>query len=171
MKKTFLTLILVISFISCKKETEKKPILKNNEKKEFIVKVSLQTDKEDELKILVNNVRVNRFQRKNIEIKEKLIVLDKPKTYNFNLKEDFSNSVRLSLGNKEEKTIKVRVIEITYQDIKIRTNGNDLDKYFTFNKYVTYNKENSTLTIKKVDGKLNPVMRLNKSVFKSKKKK
>lgn len=64
-------------------------------------------------------------------------------------------------SNPEQKEIKVNFIRIIKGGKDFYIFGEELDKYFTFNEYITYNKENKKLIFKSIDGNYDPFLNTN----------
>lgn len=172
-KKTILLFAILFAITSCKEEQPKKAEVKPQnttavEKKEAPKKVVLELDVEmtqpEDLVLFSNEIFLNNGQFMNLRVTQKINSNETSKHVVFELPEnvrpDFN--LALSLGNKEVKEIKLSNIKFSYGANTIKINNEDLDKYFTFNRFTSYNKDANTITTKKISGKLNPVVLLKK---------
>ena len=77
MKIKFIILILLtLSIISCNESNQQKnpkEIEPDNFKKGLTIEFNFKTSKSDQFKIMMNNIKVDEFQKKNIQIIENVI--------------------------------------------------------------------------------------------------
>ena len=177
MKRIFLMMVLV-SAIACnsdKKETTKGAVEKvtvEEPKKELLVKIEFKSNKTDEFKLSLNNILVDDFQSKNIQIVEKVQPTTESETIIASFGENnISNTFNISFGAKEVKTIDIQSFEISYGKNVITFPTSDLSKYFILNRFITQDPETGVLKTKKVDGKHNPIIILRPKTIKGLKKK
>nr|WP_321233983.1 hypothetical protein [uncultured Psychroserpens sp.] len=166
MKRAVLVFI-VLCFISCKEAKNEKE-LKNThkEQKELIITLGLKTDTEDVFKIVMDNIIIDEFQKKNIVIRETLPVISNFEniTANFGAN-NFSNNIHINLG-KQTKTVKFNSIEITYGGKVLTINSDNFNEYLRVNKFVEFNKIDFNIVTKKVDKNHNPQIILKPSALK-----
>lgn len=173
-KKIALALLLITVF-SCKNEkTETSNKLeetikedKKEPKKELEFVVRLKTNKQDDFKIVMNNVVVDEFQKKNIQVIEKVLPSTDMETITASFGENnISNNLYFSLGNKEVKEVEIESISITYGINSIEISTSNLTESLSFNKYVVFDENSGKLITKKIDGKHNPRITVKKPVLK-----
>lgn len=161
---------MTLSIISCNesnqqinsKETESK-----NFKKGLTIEFNFKTSKSDEFKIMMSNIKVDEFQKKNIQIVENVI----PSTTEDKIVAKFdpnniSKQVVISLGNKVEKEVTINSILISYGDKHFNLKSpEDFNANLLFNKFIVRDSSSNTLTTKRIDGKLNPTFRIKNSLI------
>lgn len=167
MKNIILVVLIALFTFSCLNEQKKesKPIevekVKEKEiKKEFIVKINFKTNKEDSFKLMLNNIVVDEFQSKNILITERVAPSSNFESITANFGENISKGFRVNLGNKEVKEVEISSIEISYGENKLSINANELNSYFTFDRFVNYDTISNKFKTKRVDGKHTPTITL-----------
>jgi len=162
MKKVFLILITIIA-LGCKNEknetksipeTETIGLNEIEQTKEFIAKISYRTNKDDEFKIMLNNIVQDEFQRKNIYIIEKVVSnsVFENITANFGEVDNLPNEFHINFGVKEIKEVEIESIELTYGKNNLIINAAELKDYFNFNKYVEHDSVSNKFTTKNIDG-------------------
>lgn len=168
MKKVILV-TLVFLIISCKnnkgelakeatEEITEEVTVKKPEK--LIVELELKYSESDEIILSSSKVFINNNRTMNLSVIEKVkksdefktIILDFPE----NIKPDYQ--IYVNFGNKEEKSIEIKGVKITYGEVSYDVSPQEMNNYFNFNKYIKYNSEKGIMTIKKDNGKLNPLM-------------
>ncbi|MCF6279453.1 MAG: hypothetical protein L3J14_03815 [Flavobacteriaceae bacterium] len=168
MKKVFfVALILVLA--SCnndkvapkKENVEVKPEVIVPIKPEiFVIELKLKYSESEDIKLFATDVFINNNRTMNINVTEKVAKSDdfKPVLLDFpeNIKPDYQ--VGISFGTKKPKTIEVKSIYISYADTEFNIPSQELNNYFTFNKFVDYNAETGQIQTKKIAGKHNPLM-------------
>lgn len=172
MKKIAFILFLSLSILACKSEekkenpSEKAPIETPKVIKEWLINISLKTNKTDDFKLMMNNIEVDEFQKKNIHIVEKMEPTTSFETISANFGEsNISKAFTLFLGAKEVKELDIKSIDITYGANSVTINSSQLGEYFSFNKYVEQDSESMKIKTKKVEGKHHPLMRLKPKVI------
>lgn len=168
MKKISILLFLALVLFSCENRTDKpkqqKEIVQNEEIKELIVEMHFKTNKEDTFKFLMNNIKVDDFQTKNIQVLEKVSPSTELDNMSFNFENNKPNSFVINLGNKNLKEVEVKSVIVKYGDNIVEINKSNFKKHIVPNKFIDINEE-GTLITKKVDGKHNPSLVLKKTVF------
>ncbi|WP_223032323.1 hypothetical protein [Hanstruepera marina] len=172
-KKTILLFAILFAITSCKDEQPKKAEVKPQnttsvEKKEAPKKLVLELDVEmtqpEDLVLFSNEIFLNNGQFMNLRVIQKINSNETSKHVVFefpeNVKPDFN--LALSLGNTKEKEVKLSNIKFSYGDKNINVTQDEMNKYLTFNRFTSYNKDTNIITTKKVGGKLNPVVFLKK---------
>ena len=176
MKRTFLAFTMtmtMILFASCKKSTEKEQVSNEVKKTEEVskqleIRFSFKTNKTDVFKIMMNNIEVDEFQKKNIQIFETI----PPSSQFENIVAKFdegnmSKNIVFSLGNKKVKEVTIDNINISYKNkvIDIST-PKDITKFLRFNKHIKRDSTSKIIKTKKVDGKHSPTFTFSKNLIK-----
>lgn len=162
MKQIVIALIVILT-LSCKNETAKttgelKSETVMEDANEFTITMKIKTDKEDEIKLMMNNIVIDEFQKKNIQIIEKLIPNTSAEILTAYFGSDLSNTFQINLGNKEVKNIEIESINITYGGNSLEITAENITKYFNLNKYVTLAEGSNTFSTSRVDGKHSPTL-------------
>jgi len=168
MKKISILLFLALVLFSCENRTDKqkqqKEIVEIEDKKELIIEMYFKTNKEDTFKFLMNNIKVDEFQSKNIQILEKVSPSTAVDQMSFNFENNKPNSFIINLGNKHPKEVTIKNIVVKYGENIVEINKSNFKRYTVPNKFIEINEE-GTLITKKIDGKHNPSLVLKKNVF------
>lgn len=167
-----LLLFIIVLITTCKKDVEtnhKEIVDKLNNQKELTISIQFKSDKADNFKVSLNNILVDEFQKKNIQIIEKI----EPSSgfdeiyANFGAN-NISNKLIINLGNRNEKTIIIENILITFGSKNININQTNFNTYFNHNKFVKkVINSKITLSTTKIDGVLNPVIFAKPNLFNS----
>lgn len=169
MKKIFLVILVSLLTFACtseqkevKKIKEIEQIKEEKKQKKLIFEIELKTSKPDDFALSSNDIFLSNKQSMNIRITQKIKVSEEFQKVHFEFPENIviDDNLVFSLGNKVEKEIKIQNVLLEFGNIQYKINPLEVKKYFGFNKFVEYNPENGTLLIKKIDNKLNPIMRL-----------
>lgn len=169
MKKLFFVLMLLI--VSCKSETKENPIEKEQvaieeQIKELKVVVNFRTNKEDEFKLLLNNVSVDEFQRKNIHVIEKVMPTSTTESFTATFGENnISPNLNLNFGVKDNKEVEIESINMSYGENTLMISGSELSEYFTINKYITQDSITHKLTTQRIEGKYYPALILRRRAY------
>ena len=172
MKRIALILFLSLSVLACKSEekkgkpSEKSPIETPKIEKELVVNISLKTNKKDEFKLMMNNIEIDEFQKKNIHIIEEMEPTTSYETINASFGvNNISKAFNIFLGAKEIKELDVQSIDISYGGNSVSINSSQLNDYFWFNEFVEQDPESMKIRTKKVEGKHHPIIRLRPKVI------
>jgi outer membrane lipopolysaccharide assembly protein LptE/RlpB len=157
-------LVLIVVFItSCNKDVKRNHeeiVEKPNKQNELTISLQFKSNKADNFKLSLNNIVVDEFQKKNIQIIEKI----EPSSGFDEIYASFgtnnvSNNLIINFGDKNEKTITIDNILITLNSKSININHDNFNTYFSHNKFVKKAINNNiTLSTIKKNGKLNPVI-------------
>lgn len=162
--KTSILLLFVI-FFSCNEKTKNNSEDLNNNKlinsPELTVSIQFKSNKADNFRLSLNNIIVDEYQNKNIQIIEKI----QPSTNFDEISANFgpnniSNNIVINLGNKQEKRIQIKNIKISYGDKEIYIdNVVDFKTHFAYNKFIKLDSLSNIIinTIEK-EGVINPVI-------------
>lgn len=161
-KSILITIIILIVFVSCKEKTETIEVetIENSFKVEFIFK----SNKEDLFKIMLNNIVVNDFQKKNIHFHENIIKTTNEDKVSVNFGNDKSYNLLINFGNKNEKIVDITNILLIYNDKEVIVTPSNISDYFIFNKFISINDKGQLVT-KTVDGAHNPIIVLKRKAF------
>ena len=161
MRKLILVFITVLLFACENKEKEVATVNKVEAQPELIVTINFKTNKADEFKLMLNNVIVDEFQKKNIEITEKVVASNKTDIIKAKFgSKNISKNFQIGLGNKEVKVVEIETIKFSYGKKSMLIKASELADYFVFNKYVTFEDNTSKIVTKKIEGKHAPKMTL-----------
>jgi hypothetical protein len=159
MRNSFFIFILLM-FCSCKKNTEQK----NNEnqlgvepEKELIIKIGFKTSKEDVFRVMLNNIEIDKFQKKNIQIRETV-----PVTNDFESivakfgTNNISNNLIINFGNKFVKEIELNGIELSYGANSVLITNSNFKKHFNLNQFMRFDSINKKFITFKKEGRHQP---------------
>lgn len=171
MKK--LAFILLVFVVACKnepKETAEEPQTTEVEEvvNELEIVMNFKTDTAGEFKLMLNNVKMDEFQRKNIHVIEKV----EPATGIDELRASFgpnniSNNIYINFGNKATKNVEISNIQIQYGDKGFNIDANALTEYFSLNKYVVFDSVTNTIKTQRVGDIHNPSITLKRKYSKT----
>ena len=171
MKIKFIILILLtLSIISCNESNQQKnpkEIEPDNFKKGLTIEFNFKTSKSDQFKIMMNNIKVDEFQKKNIQIIENVI----NSAGDDNIVADFdpnnlSKQIVIHIGGKIEKEVVINGILISYGDKQFHlTSPEEFNSNLVFNKFIVRDSTTNKLTTKRIDGRLNPTIRIKNSLI------
>ncbi len=173
MKKIVFVLILVVAFVSCKEKSTQQKIKQNKkvvQKKEFIIEINYKTNKEDFFKISLNNIKVDTYQKKNIQIIEKVSPTTDYDKITANYGENISNNIAINFGKNNPKKIELESIILKYGNNKQIVTLDNINKFFVLNKFVINDTIDKTLKTIKIGGASNPNLFLKSTVLKTLKK-
>lgn len=160
-----ITLIFLVLNLSCKDtNVEKKPSVEYNKvvPKQLVIDFNFRTDKQDEFTISMLNIEVDKLQKKSIEISEYVM----PSTNYDKIIAKFdsgnlSKDIIVNLGNEVEKSVEIKNISISYGDNAINlSNPSDFEKHLVFNKFIERDSLSKILKTKRLNGRLNPTIRV-----------
>lgn len=175
MKKLTLVL-LVITFFSCKNEENvaEKAKQQNNKleqkiekKNRLVFEIDFKTTKPDDFILFSNDVFLNNSQFMNFIITHKMNSNENQKVIKFEVPDEIKPDVSLGLilGRENEKAITVKLIKVHTNNVEYLISPDELNDYFTFNKFIEYNPETGIINTKRIDGKYNPTMFLRKKII------
>ena len=166
MKKTSILLLIALVVLSaCKENTsttenaqEDQPV-EVEESNELVVEFNFKTSKEDDFKIMLNNIDIDDLQKMNISVVETVPPSTNPDKIVANFGERMSNNLLINLGNADTKSVEISAINVRYGKVYITAQtGEEIDKYYAFNKFIDWDPETTTVTTKRVEGQLFPVI-------------
>jgi len=161
MRKVVLVFITVLLFACENKEKTTSIGNKLEVQPELMVTINFKTNKADEFRLRLSNVIVDEFQKKSIEIIEKVVASNNIDIIKAKFgPKNISKNFQIGLGNKEVKVIEIETIKLSYGKKTILINASELADYFVFNKYATFEADTFKVVTKKVEGKHAPKMTL-----------
>ena len=172
MKNIFLVVLVVFLSVACKEKPSESTAISSVEKtqeepfKELLIVINFKTNKADTFKLMLNNIEVDDFQKKNIHIFEDVISTNTLDVISANFGiNNISNQLHISLGNKEEKVVTIETINISYGKNSLSIESSKLKDFFFFNKFISQDEATSEIKTKKVDGKHSPIMFIKKKAI------
>jgi hypothetical protein len=116
---------------------------------------------------MLNNIVVDELQKKNIHFFEDVVPTSEEDAivamFDAN---NISNNIDINLGNKEVKNVEIKSVTISYGDMLFDlTSAEDFNKYLLFNKFIERDSTSKTLVTKRIDGKLNPTIRIKNNLM------
>lgn len=177
-KDNIIKLFLKISFIliisvnlSCNDNSSRETSNETQEvfdiPKGLVINFNFKTNKSDVFTISMQNIQVDGLQKKSIEIFENVV----PSTNDDAIiakfdPENFSKDLLINLGDKEEKFVEIKSILISYGNNQINlTTPADLNKHLVFNRFIKRDSLSNKLSTKRIDGRLNPTIRVKRSAI------
>jgi len=157
-------LVCVIAFSCDEKKTEPAEVenteIVEEKSRQLILDVDLETSKPDDFRFFANNIFLNNSQFMNLSISHKLNSNETYKKMRFEFPEGVQPDFQIgfALGVKNEKSVKINNINISFGDLEYSIPAGDLVKYFRWNQFVSYDAETGMLSTKKVDNRLNPIL-------------
>jgi hypothetical protein len=161
MKKIIMLSFLLLVF-GCKEKLTEVPIKKEIIKEDPILKLDLllTSESNDAIRCFFGKIELDNTNQEGSYYIENNLVKGMESNISFKMFGDYiPNIVQLRLGKKPLKIIFEKV-RITYGEKEIIVNGEDLDRYFAINKYLTFNKDEKSIMTKQIDGRLSPNLTL-----------
>lgn len=169
MKKLALLLLTSLAILqSCGED--KKPIKKNNKEQltfnenpnslnDFELTINADFNTKDELIVFWKDKSIAWFDDKNT-IYAGTSDINGHQSVNINFpKSIIPNDLRIDISNNDkQESIKVNFIKIKSGPREFYIFGDELDKFFKTNEYISYDKTNKKLTFKKIDGNYDPYL-------------
>ncbi|NNK87388.1 MAG: hypothetical protein HKO90_03820 [Flavobacteriaceae bacterium] len=155
-----LTTILVFSCKNETSQTQEKETAQVEEEApmELEVDFKFKTDKQDVFRVMMNNIEVDEIQKKNIHVFEDVIPTETTESMVMSFGPgNVSNNLIINLGAKEEKTIEIDYIMLTYGGQSQLVNASQLQDFFILNKFISQD-EQGRLKTQTVDGRHNPTI-------------
>lgn len=169
--------VILISFVlvfSCKNETKNDTQGIENSvietPKELVVKLGFKTSVEDEFRIMLNNIKVDEFQRKNIQVRETVLPSTGFESIIAHLGGEVNTKNLLIHLGKKEKIVEFNGMEFSYGSKSILVTKSNFNKFLNTNKFVVLENDGFVFSTKTINGKHNPAIiarkRLLDSLFK-----
>ena len=134
--------------------------------RELTVSMEFKTNKEDEFVIMMNDIRIDDFQTKNIHIKERVsptTSVDKL-TGNFGVN-NISNKLIISLGREEVKEVEIISMNFEYDENIVSVRAKDFRKYFGFSKFSVFDTITNKIQTIKINNIHNPRLYVKKKLW------
>lgn len=172
MIRLFGILIFLLLTLSCNEKLEQtvtnqdvKSINIVNKKK-LRIEIDYISFKSDDFRVILNNIKKGN-QKLNITFTEAITGSNKTQKLVFEM--PFSGkptSVSFGLGNKEVKDFYFKNIKFFYDENSFSISEDNIDKYFNFNRFVSYDKLLKKIITKKINNLHSPVITI-KPIVKS----
>ncbi|EMQ95966.1 hypothetical protein D778_01856 [Xanthomarina gelatinilytica] len=160
MIKAGVILLTFMFLFSCKNDTKNdNQVIENSvveTPKELVVKLGFKTSVKDEFRIMLNNIEIDEFQKKNILIRETVPVSSGFESIVANFGNNISNNLIINLGNKNLKEIELNGIEVSYGEKRVLVTNENIRKHFNINKFVEFDSIKRVFKTIKVAGKHQP---------------
>lgn len=170
MKKILLLLTVITLVFSCKNEEKpiqnEQPIVVEEAPKQLELFITCKTDKTDKIEVIFNRIELKNNREGEYVITDKISSQNPMQEYSYQMFDDYIVTlVQLKLG-KVPKNLIVDQIALKFDKRQVIIKGEELDKYFAMNKFVSFNKETKTLTTTKIDNKHIPILTLRQGFIK-----
>jgi hypothetical protein len=115
----------------------------------------------------MNNIEVDELQKKHIHISENV----EPSSNDDYIiakfdPDNLSKQIVISLGNNNEKEVIIKSIIVSYGDKQFNLiSPEDLNSNLVFNKFIIRDSTSNVISTKRIQGKLNPTIRLKNSLI------
>lgn len=172
MRKLITIITFAIISVSCNKSDKKHSSVSkintdNSLKKSLKLEFIYRTNKSDVFKIMMNNIEVDELQKKHIHISENV----EPSSNDDYIiakfdPDNLSKQIVISLGNNNEKEVIIKSIIVSYGDKQFNLiSPEDLNSNLVFNKFIIRDSTSNVISTKRIQGKLNPTIRLKNSLI------
>ena len=170
MKKILLLLTVITLVFSCKNEEKpiqnEQPIVVEEAPKQLELLITCKTDKTDKIEVIFNRIELKNNREGLFIITDKISSQNPMQKYSYQMFDDYITTlVQFRLGKKPKKLV-INEIELKFDKRQVIIKGEELDKYFVLNKFVSFNKETKTLTTTKIDNKHTPILTLRQGFIK-----
>ncbi len=158
---------VLLFFISCNQNSNSS--VESNaskiKKKEFLVSIEYKSNSPDKFKLIMDNIKVDEFQRKSIVITEDVVATTSLDFINANFGENISSRIVLNLGNKEVKKVVINELIMSYGDNSIIIDGNSILDSFKLNEFVEFDSTSKELKTKRINNNHAPALILKPKVI------
>jgi hypothetical protein len=167
----FLSLMLCscLEHDEAKNKDSETPTKEKKESNKLVFEIDLHTTEPDSFTFFSNDVFLNNNQFMNIGITQRLNMNETTK----NLKFEFPNNIKpdamlgFSLGSEKTKEVTIKNIKLSYGDTKFDITSDNIENYFTFNKFIEYDASSKVIRTKRVDNLHNPLLFLRMKILDS----
>jgi hypothetical protein len=175
LKFKIFTLLLAFLSFTCKEDKKETPIKTATEEttqkqpNKLVFEIDLTTTQPDDFRFFANNIFLNNNQFMNISVGQQLNNNETSKNMRFEFPENVKPDAMLGfvLGVKKEKDVEIKTASLSYGDTKFIINTDQLNDFFTFNKFIEYNSETKTLQARRKDNRLNPTLYVRRKILDS----
>lgn len=157
-----LCILFFLSLISCQNKNNNQ--LNNsledleNLKKTLIIEIDYISNKDDTFRMIYNKTLFNN-QLVDLTINNHITVSKMPQKLTFKMPiKGRPKSISLGLGNEEEKEIIFKKVTLKFEENIFEIYQKDIKKYFTLNKYVSFDSSTNTLITKRINNLHSPVI-------------
>lgn len=165
MSKTVINKLFILFFLSlasCQNSNnnEEDNSLENKEnlKKTLTIEIDYISNKDDTFRMIYNKTLFN-DQLIDLTINNHITAKKKSQKLTFQMPiKGRPKSISLGLGNEEEKEIIFKKVTLKFEDNIFEIHQKDIKKYFTFNKYVSFDSSTNTLKTKRINNLHSPVI-------------
>ena len=166
MKKLILVFICFTTLlVGCKVEEEKKSVVIKPEpiKKTVRLKIKFNYNSsvKDKLECLFSQIDLDNNQNAYYVVNEN--ISDESGDITFQMPGDDIPLVLILRLGATPKEIAITNMVLSYEDKEVIVDGHNLEKYFTFNEYITYDSENQTIKTNKINNKHYPQLTLRRN--------
>lgn len=150
-------ILILVSGLGCKENQGAKKISTEEKKieieKELIIDLEFKTSKSDVIVISLNEIEVDDFQKKSIQITENVEATSNVDrlTAKFGVG-NISRRLTIDLGSKEIKEFEIVSIQFTYGENSINIAPDDIETYFALSKFTEFDDNTNKILTKEVDG-------------------
>ncbi|WP_417237350.1 MULTISPECIES: hypothetical protein [Flavobacteriaceae] len=164
--KKYLAFLMIVIFMSCKNKVQSlQNEIEAQSKKELVVKLGFKTNVKDEFKILFNNIKVDEFQKKNIQVRETVPPSSGFESIVAHLGGEINTQNLLIHLGKKEKTVEFNGMEFSYGDKSILITKSNFNRFLNTNKFVVLDDNGFVFSTKTIDGKHNPAIMARKKLL------
>lgn len=161
---------MILLTVCCNKnnqQTNSEKSESNSFEKSLEINFNFKTNKADEFKLMMNNIEVDELQKKHIHITENVEPSSNDDYIVANFDPDnISKQIVIQLGSKIEKEVIINGILISFGDKTVNLNSpEDFNKHLVFNKFIERDSTSNKFITKRIEGKLNPTIRLKNSLI------
>lgn len=159
----------MLLFLNCNKKTEE---VKQNETniaqkkstpKKLKVEMEYKSNQKDKLQMVFAQIELDNDQEGLYILNQNILSSTEMKVEEFVMYGDYIPLVaQLKLGTKPKKMVINKII-VSYDENEVIVKGEDLDKYFVLNDFVSFDATTKTLTTKLINGKHLPHITLKRN--------
>ena len=168
MNKVFFFALMLI-FFNCNKkveeikETTPNVAQKKSTPKKLKIEMEYKSDQKDKLQMVFAQIELDNDQEGLYILNQNILASTEMEVEEFVMFGDYIPLIaQLKLGTKPKKMVINKII-VSYYESKVLVNGEDLDKYFVLNDFVSFDAATKTLTTKLINGKHLPHITLKRN--------
>ncbi|WP_397364202.1 hypothetical protein [Olleya sp. R77988] len=155
-------ILFFLSIVSCQDDNKNQQIDStnaiNNLKHTLSIDIEYISNKDDVLRMIFNKTL---FKEQLIDLTINKHIISKSKLQKLSFQMPIKGrpkSISIGLGNEEEKEIVLKKVKLNFDQNTFVINQKDIIKYFTLNKYVSFDKTTHTLKTKRINNLHSPVI-------------